>query len=54
MQLNEKGYYYQRLFGTVSLQKSVRDKLEGVLSPAFILTLLGVRWLVCTFVDRRP
>lgn len=34
MQLNEKGYYFTvlmyGLFSVVSLQKSVRDKLEGV------------------------
>ena len=34
MQLNEKGYYFTvlmfGLFAVISLQKSVRDKLEGV------------------------
>lgn len=34
MQLNEKGYYFAilmyGLFSVVSLQKSVRDKLEGI------------------------
>ncbi|WP_374514926.1 inner membrane protein YiaA [Niveibacterium sp.] len=34
MQLNEKGYYFTLilygLFAAVSLQKSVRDKLEGI------------------------
>jgi uncharacterized membrane protein YiaA len=34
MQLNEKGYYFTilmyGLFSAVSLQKSVRDKLEGI------------------------
>ena len=34
MQLNEKGYYFAvlmyGLFSTISLQKSVRDRLEGV------------------------
>src|ERR1700761_992610 len=34
MQLNEKGYYFTvlmfALFAVVSLQKSVRDRLEGV------------------------
>ncbi|MFN8489816.1 MAG: inner membrane protein YiaA [Caldilineaceae bacterium] len=34
MQLNEKGYYFTLLlfglFGAVSLQKSVRDRLEGI------------------------
>lgn len=34
MQLNEKGYYFTilmyGLFGAISLQKSVRDRLEGI------------------------
>lgn len=34
MELNEKGYYFTvlmfGLFGVVSLQKSVRDRLEGI------------------------
>jgi uncharacterized membrane protein YiaA len=34
MQLNEKGYYFTvlmfGLFAVISLQKSVRDKLEGI------------------------
>ena len=34
MQLNEKGYYFTLimfgLFSVVSLQKSVRDRLEGI------------------------
>jgi uncharacterized membrane protein YiaA len=34
MQLNEKGYYFTvlmfGLFSVISLQKSVRDKLEGI------------------------
>jgi uncharacterized membrane protein YiaA len=57
MQLNEKGYYYTLLmyglFAAVSLQKTVRDRLEGVpvtslyaglcwLSMAITITLMGV------------
>jgi uncharacterized membrane protein YiaA len=57
MQLNEKGYYFTilvyGLFSAVSLQKSVRDKLEGIpvtgiyfglcwLSLAISLLLLAV------------
>ena len=57
MQLNEKGYYFTLLmyglFAAVSLQKTVRDKLEGVpvtglytalcwFSMAVTVTLMGV------------
>lgn len=57
MQLNEKGYYFTilmyGLFAAVSLQKSVRDKLEGIpvtgiyfglcwLSLGLSILLLGV------------
>ncbi len=57
MQLNEKGYYFTLLmyglFAAVSLQKTVRDKLEGVpvtglytalcwFSMAITVTLMGV------------
>ena len=57
MQLNEKGYYLTLLlyglFAAVSLQKTVRDKLEGVpvtslytglcwFSMAITVTLMGV------------
>lgn len=57
MQLNEKGYYLTLLlyglFASVSLQKSVRDRMEGVpvtgmyfglcwMSIAIVLMLLGV------------
>ncbi len=57
MQLNEKGYYFTilmyGLFSAVSLQKSVRDRLEGIavtgiyfglcwLSLGISLVLLGV------------
>ena len=57
MQLNEKGYYFTLLmyglFAAVSLQKTVRDRLEGVpvtglytglcwLSMAITIVLMGV------------
>jgi len=57
MQLNEKGYYFTLLmyglFAAVSLQKTVRDRLEGVpvtglyaglcwLSMAITITLMAV------------
>ncbi len=57
MQLNEKGYYFvllmYGLFAAVSLQKTVRDRLEGVpvtgiyaglcwLSMAIALVLMGI------------
>lgn len=57
MQLNEKGYYFTvlmyGLFSAVSLQKSVRDRLEGIpvsglyfglcwISMMLALLLLGV------------
>ena len=44
MQLNEKGYYFTilmyGLFASVSLQKSVRDKLEGT-------QVTGVYFAIC-------
>lgn len=57
MELNEKGYYFTilmyGLFAAVSLQKSIRDRLEGIvvtgiyvtlcwLSLALVIGLLGV------------
>lgn len=66
MQLNEKGYYFTLLmyglFAAVSLQKSVRDKLEGIkvtgiyfglcwLSLAIALLLLGVGLWNATLSD---
>lgn len=46
MELNEKGYYFTilmfGLFASVSLQKSVRDRLEGI--PVTGL-YLGLSWL---------
>ncbi|MCI5193927.1 MAG: hypothetical protein D3915_12510 [Candidatus Electrothrix sp. AU1_5] len=64
MQLNEKGYYFTLLlyglFASVSLQKSVRDKLEGIhvtgiyygicwVSIIISLVLLGVGLWNATF-----
>ncbi len=46
MQLNEKGYYFvilmYGLFSAVSLQKSVRDRLEGIPVTALYY---GLCWL---------
>ncbi len=46
MQLNEKGYYFTvlmfALFAVVSLQKSVRDRLEGI-SERTIVELAPMR-----------
>ena len=46
MMLNEKGYYFIALtfglFAAVSVQKSVRDKAEGIpITPIY----LGLSWL---------
>lgn len=50
MQLNEKGYYFTLLlfglFAAVSMQKSVRDRLEGiVVSPIYY----SICWLSLGF-----
>ncbi len=50
MQLNEKGYYFTLLlfglFAAVSMQKSVRDRLEGiVVSPIYY----SLCWLSLSF-----
>lgn len=46
MQLNEKGYYFTvlmfGLFSAVSLQKSVRDQLEGIPVTAIYY---GISWI---------
>ena len=48
MQLNEKGYYFTLLmyglFSAVSLQKSVRDRLEGISVTASTTACAGCRW----------
>ena len=56
MQLNEKGYYFTvlmfGLFAVVSVQKSVRDKLEGLpvteiyYGPCWFATILSIVLLV--------
>jgi uncharacterized membrane protein YiaA len=50
MQLNEKGYYFTLLmyglFAAVSLQKSVRDKLEGVRVTGIYFALCWVSVLL--------
>jgi uncharacterized membrane protein YiaA len=50
MQLNEKGYYFTLLmyglFAAVSLQKSVRDKLEGVRVTGIYFSLCWVSVLL--------
>lgn len=66
MQLNEKGYYFTvflyGLFSAVSLQKSVRDRLEGIpvtgiyfglcwLSTGLAILLLAVGLFNATLAD---
>lgn len=50
MQLNEKGYYFTvlvfGLFSAVSLQKSVRDRLDGIPVTAIYF---GLCWLAVVF-----
>ncbi len=50
MQLNEKGYYFTLLmyglFAAVSLQKSVRDRLEGVKVTGLYFSLCWVSLLL--------
>jgi uncharacterized membrane protein YiaA len=50
MQLNEKGYYFTLLmyglFAAVSLQKTVRDKLEGVRVTGIYFSLCWVSVLL--------
>ena len=51
MQLNEKGYYFTvlmfGLFAVVSLQKSVRDRLEGLMVTDIYY---GICWF-CTILS---
>ena len=51
MLLNEKGYYFTLLmyglFAAVSLQKSVRDKLEGIAVSGLYFGLCWVSLAVC-------
>ncbi len=51
MALNEKGYYFTilmyGLFAAVSLQKAVRDKLEGITVTALYFGLCWISVLLC-------
>ena len=51
MQLNEKGYYFvvllYALFASISLQKVVRDKLEGIQVTTIYYSLCWVSIVVC-------
>ena len=51
MQLNEKGYYFTilmyGLFASVSLQKSVRDKMEGTPVTQMYYSLCWVSMFLC-------
>jgi len=51
MPLNEKGYYFTilmyGLFSSVSLQKSVRDRLEGISVTALYYGLCWISVLLC-------
>lgn len=51
MALNEKGYYFTilmyGLFAAVSLQKSVRDKLDGISVTALYFGLCWISVLIC-------
>jgi uncharacterized membrane protein YiaA len=51
MQLNEKGYYFTilmyGLFASVSLQKAVRDRLEGIAVTALYFGLCWISVLLC-------
>ncbi len=54
MQLNEKGYYFTvlmyGLFAAVSLQKSVRDRLEGIRVSSLYFGLCWLSVLLCIFL----
>jgi uncharacterized membrane protein YiaA len=51
MALNEKGYYFTilmyGLFASVSLQKAVRDRLEGISVTALYFGLCWISVLLC-------
>jgi uncharacterized membrane protein YiaA len=51
MQLNEKGYYFTvlmyALFSSVSLQKSVRDKMEGIAVTSLYFGLCWFSVILC-------
>ena len=54
MQLNEKGYYFTilmyGLFSSVSLQKSVRDRLEGIAVTGLYFGLCWFSVLLCAIL----
>jgi uncharacterized membrane protein YiaA len=54
MQLNEKGYYFTvlmyGLFASVSLQKSVRDRLEGVRVTGLYFGLCWLSLALCVLL----
>ncbi len=54
MQLNEKGYYLTillyGLFASVSLQKSVRDRMEGIPVTGLYFGLCWVSVLICVLL----
>jgi uncharacterized membrane protein YiaA len=54
MQLNEKGYYLTillyGLFASVSLQKSVRDRLEGIGVTNLYFGLCWISVLICVLL----
>jgi uncharacterized membrane protein YiaA len=54
MQLNEKGYYFTvlmyGLFSAVSLQKSVRDRLEGIQVSSLYFGLCWLSIMLCIFL----
>ena len=54
MQLNEKGYYFTvlmyGLFSAVSLQKSVRDRLEGIQVSGLYFGLCWLSIMLCIFL----
>ena len=51
MQLNEQGYYFTilmyGLFSAVSLQKSVRDRLEGIRVTSMYYSLCWISLAIC-------
>jgi uncharacterized membrane protein YiaA len=51
--LNERGYYFSTLmyglFSVISIQKSVRDKLEGIPVTEWYYGLVGYPHLLCWY-----
>ena len=55
MQLNEKGYYFTvlcfGLYSAISLQKTVRDKEDGLSNVRFVfMRLVGERWQIAVIL----